>query len=136
MRKNSTKLIILAVIALICVALFAFYNIQGSFSYAFPKRLERVAAMAITGTAIAFASIIFQTVTHNRLLTPSMIGVDSMYEVVQTIIFFFAGTASIFVVNRYLNFGASIIAMILFATDGSLCIIEGRGGVQPWKFKL
>ena len=71
--------------------------------------------MAITGTAIAFASIIFQTVTHNRLLTPSMIGVDSMYEVVQTIIFFFAGTASIFVVNRYLNFGASIIAMILFA---------------------
>ena len=114
MRKNSTKLIILAVIALICVALFAFYNIQGSFSYAFPKRLERIAAMAITGTAIAFASIIFQTVTHNRLLTPSMIGVDSMYEVVQTIIFFFAGTASIFVVNRYLNFGASIIAMILF----------------------
>ena len=115
MRKNSTKLIILAVIALICVALFAFYNIQGSFSYAFPKRLERIAAMAITGTAIAFASIIFQTVTHNRLLTPSMIGVDSMYEVVQTIIFFFAGSASIFVVNRYLNFGASIIAMILFA---------------------
>ena len=44
-----------------------------------------------------------------------MMGVDSMYEVVQTIIFFFAGSASIFVVNRYLNFGVSIIAMILFA---------------------
>lgn len=115
MRKNSTKLIILAVIALICMALFAFYNIQGSFSYAFPKRLERIAAMTITGTAIAFASIIFQTVTHNRLLTPSMIGVDSMYEVVQTVIFFFAGSASIFVVNRYLNFGVAIVAMILFA---------------------
>ena len=115
MRKNSTKLIILAVIALICMALFAFYNIQGSFSYAFPKRLERIAAMAITGTAIAFASIIFQTVTHNRLLTPSMIGVDSMFEVVQTMIFFFAGSASILVVNRYLNFGLSIIAMVLFA---------------------
>ena len=59
MRKNSTKLIILAVIALICMALFAFYNIQGGFSYAFPKRLERVVAMVITGTAIAFATYHF-----------------------------------------------------------------------------
>ncbi|MER1986285.1 MAG: iron chelate uptake ABC transporter family permease subunit [Solibacillus sp.] len=115
MRKNSTKLIILAVIALICMALFAFYNIQGGFSYAFPKRVERLVAMVITGTAIAFATVIFQTVTHNRLLTPSMMGVDSMYEVVQTIIFFTVGSASIFVVNRYLNFSLSIIAMVLFA---------------------
>lgn len=115
MRKNSTKLIFLAIIALVCIALFAFYNIQGGFSYAFPKRLERIAAMVITGTAIAYATVTFQTVTHNRLLTPSMMGVDSMYEVVQTIIFFFAGSASIFVVSRYLNFGLSILAMVIFA---------------------
>mgnify|MGYP003408483483 FL=1 len=115
MRKNSTKLIILAVIALVCMALFAFYNIQGSFSYAFPKRLERLAAMVITGTAIAYATVIFQTITHNRLLTPSVMGIDSMYEVVQTLIFFTAGSASVFVVNRYLNFSVAIIAMVLFA---------------------
>ncbi len=115
MQKNRFKLIILAVIALIFMALFAFYNIQGGFSYAFPKRLERLAAMVITGTAIAFASVIFQTVTHNRLLTPSVMGIDSMYEVVQTIIYFTLGSASIFVVSRYLNFGLSIVAMVLFA---------------------
>ena len=44
-----------------------------------------------------------------------MIGVDSMYEVVQTVIYFFAGSASILVVNRYLNFGISLLFMILFA---------------------
>ncbi len=115
MRKNSTKLIILAVIALACIALFSLWNIQGAFSYAFPRRLERVYAMVITGTAIAFATVIFQTVTHNRLLTPSMMGVDSMYQVVQTVIYFFLGSASVFVVSRYLNFGISIIAMVLFA---------------------
>ena len=115
MRKNSTKLIILAVLALISIALFSLWNIQGAFSYAFPRRLERVFAMVITGTAIAFATVMFQTVTHNRLLTPSMLGVDSMYQVVQTVIYFFLGSASIFVVSRYLNFGVSIVAMILFA---------------------
>ena len=115
MRKNSTKLMVLAVIALACMALFAFYNIQGSFSYAFPKRVERLVAMVITGTAIAYATVIFQTVTHNRLLTPSVMGVDSMYEVVQTVIYFTAGSASIFVVSRYLNFSLSIVAMVVFA---------------------
>lgn len=115
MRKNRNQLIILAVIALIFMGLFSFYNIQGGFSYAFPKRLERLAAMVITGTAIAYASVTFQTVTHNRLLTPSVMGIDSMYEVVQTVIYFTLGSASIFVVSRYLNFGTSIIAMVLFA---------------------
>ena len=115
MRKNSVKLLILLVIAIAAVIGYLFYNIQGPFSYAFPRRLERVYAMIITGTAIAFATVIFQTVTHNRLLTPSMMGMDSMYEVVQTCIFFFLGSASAFVVDRYLNFGVSIIAMVFFA---------------------
>lgn len=115
MRKNSTKLIILFVLALISIALFSLWNIQGAFSYAFPRRLERVFAMVITGTAIAFATVMFQTVTQNRLLTPSMLGVDSMYQVVQTVIYFFFGSASILVVSRYLNFSISILAMVLFA---------------------
>ena len=115
MQKNSTKLIVLSIIALACIALFCFWNIQGAFSYAFPRRLMRAFAMVITGTAIAFATVIFQTVTHNRLLTPSMMGIDSMFEVVQTVIYFTLGSASIFVVSRYLNFSISIVAMVLFA---------------------
>ena len=115
MRKNSTKLIILSVIALIFILLFAFYNIQGGFGYAFPRRLIRIGAMVITGIAISYATIMFQTITHNRILTPSIMGVDSMYEVVQTIIFFVLGSASIFVVNQFLNFGMAIIAMVIFA---------------------
>ncbi|MBM7609590.1 iron complex transport system permease protein [Lysinibacillus composti] len=115
MRKNSTKIIILAVIALIFILLFAFYNIKGGFGYAFPRRLIRIGAMVITGIAISYATIIFQTITHNRILTPSIMGIDSMYEVVQTVIYFVLGSASIFVVNLYLNFGTAIIAMLLFA---------------------
>ena len=115
MQKNSTKLLILAGIAILCVIGFLFYNIQGSFSYAFPRRLVNVGAILITGVAIAYATVMFQTVTQNRILTPSMIGVDSMYEVVQTLIYFIAGSASIWVVDRYLNFGVSIVVMVLFA---------------------
>ena len=115
MLKNSTKLLILAVIAILCIICFLFYNIQGGFSYAFPRRLIHIGAIVITGIAIAYATVMFQTITQNRILTPSIMGIDSMYEVVQTLIFFALGSASIWVVDRYLNFGAAISAMILFA---------------------
>ena len=33
MRKNSTKLIFLAVLAIICILLYGFYDIKGGFDY-------------------------------------------------------------------------------------------------------
>jgi iron complex transport system permease protein len=115
MRNNKTKLIILAVLALICMLLYAFYDIKGGFGYAFPRRVIRMLAMIVTGIAISYSTVVFQTITHNRILTPSVMGLDSMYEVVQTLIYFFAGSMSIWVLNEYLNFSVALIAMILFA---------------------
>lgn len=113
--RNSTKLIMLAVIAIVCILLYGFYDIKGGFDYAFPRRMIRVTAMVVTGIAIAYSTVVFQTITRNRILTPSVMGLDSMYEVVQTIIYFFAGSLSVWVLNKYLNFGAAIFAMVLFA---------------------
>jgi iron complex transport system permease protein len=113
--RNSTKLILLAVISIICILLYGFYDIKGGFDYAFPRRMIKVTAMVVTGVAIAYSTVVFQTITQNRILTPSVMGLDSMYEVVQTLIYFFAGSMSIWVLNKYLNFGAAILAMVLFA---------------------
>ncbi|MFC4387104.1 iron chelate uptake ABC transporter family permease subunit [Gracilibacillus marinus] len=113
--RNSTKIIILFVLAILSVLLYGFYDIKGGFDYAFPRRMIRVGAMVITGIAISYSTVVFQTITHNRILTPSMMGIGSMYEVVQTLIYFFSGSMSIWVINKYLNFGAAITAMVVFA---------------------
>lgn len=115
MRKNSTKLFFLMILVIICILLYGFYDIKGGFDYAFPRRIIRIAAMIVTGVAISYATVVFQTITRNRILTPSVMGLDSMYEVVQTLIYFFAGSMSVWVLNRYLNFGVAIVAMVLFA---------------------
>lgn len=115
MRKNSMKLLVLAVLAIISILFYGFYDIKGGFDYAFPKRMTRVAAMVITGIAISYSTVVFQTITHNRILTPSVMGLDSMYSVVQTLIYFFAGSLSVWVLNPYLNFGTAIVAMVFFA---------------------
>ena len=52
-------------------------------------------AMILTGGAIAFSSLIFQTVTNNRILTPSILGIDSLYVLLQTSVVFLLGSSAV-----------------------------------------
>ena len=132
--RNSTKLIILTVFAAIFCALYLFQGLNGSFDYALPRRGIKVMAMAITGVAIAYSTVIFQTITHNRILTPSIMGLDSLYLLLQTAIIFFLGSGHMIIVNKQVNFILSVSAMIVFALI--LYRFLFKGGKQPIYFLL
>ena len=73
--------------------------------------------MILTGAAIAFSTIVFQTITNNKILTPSIIGLDSLYMLIQTfLVFAFGSTSSL--MSKNINFFISIGLMVLFV--GSL----------------
>ncbi len=113
--RNSTKMIILGALALLFCGLYLFQGLNGSFDYALPRRGIKVLAMVITGVAIAYSTVIFQTITHNRILTPSIMGFDSLYLLLQTVGIFFLGSAHVTIVNKHVNFILSVAAMIVFA---------------------
>jgi len=132
--RNSTKLIILSVLAAAFCALYLFQDLNGSFDYALPRRSIKVIAMALTGVAIAYSTVIFQTITHNRILTPSIMGLDSLYLLLQTVVIFFLGSDHITIVNRHVNFILSVSTMIVFALILYRFLFK-RGG-QPIYFLL
>lgn len=113
--RNSTKILILTGLAVMFTCLYLFQGLNGSFDYALPRRGIKVLAIAITGCAIAYSTVIFQTITHNRILTPSIMGLDSLYLLLQTAIIFFLGSGHIAIANKNVNFIISIIAMVIFA---------------------
>ncbi|MBP1913851.1 iron complex transport system permease protein [Lederbergia galactosidilyticus] len=113
--RNSVKISILVLVAAGCCGLYLFHNLNGSFDYALPKRTIKIAAMVITGIAIAYSTVVFQTITHNRILTPSIMGLDSLYLLIQTFAIFFLGSDHITIVNKQVNFLLSVTAMIIFA---------------------
>ncbi|MCE8471210.1 iron chelate uptake ABC transporter family permease subunit, partial [Rhodovulum sulfidophilum] len=47
------------------------------------RRLIRLGAMAVGGTGIAMAAILFQTVARNRILTPAIMGYEAAYLLLQ-----------------------------------------------------
>lgn len=126
---DKKKLYILGIVAVFVIGLFLFEGLNGiNWDYNLSKRIPKVIAIAITGGSIAFSSMIFQTVTNNRILTPSILGLDSLYMFVQTISVFLFGASSIFMINRNVNFMVSVTIMlvgtlvlykILFKKDGN-----------------
>lgn len=132
--RNSTKLIILTVLAAFFCGLYLFHGLNGSFDYALPRRGIKVLAMIITGVAIAYSTVIFQTITHNRILTPSIMGLDSLYLLLQTVVIFFLGSGHVTVVNKHVNFILSVATMIVFAL--LLYRFLFKSGRQPIYFLL
>jgi iron complex transport system permease protein len=113
--RNSVRMAILIIIAAGCCAMYLFHELNGSFDYALPRRATKVIAMVLTGLTIAYATVVFQTITHNRILTPSIMGLDSLYMLLQTLVIFFLGSDHLIVVNKQVNFSISVVAMIVFA---------------------
>ncbi len=113
--RNHTKMLILIGLAVASILLYVFYELNGNYHYAFPRRLIKVVAMSLTGIAIAYSTVVFQTITHNRILTPSVMGLDALYMMVQTFIYYFFGSMSIFVISAQYNFLLAVSAMVVFA---------------------
>lgn len=115
--KDKRSIIILSVLVLVLVSSFLFIGVNSiNLKYALYRRIPKIYAMILTGGAIGFSSLIFQTVTNNRILTPSILGIDSLYVLLQTTVVFLLGSSSAIMSNGNINFIISIVAMLLFSS--------------------
>ena len=115
MRRHKV-LIILIVLVVVSSFLFLMYGLNpNSYQYALSLRVTKLIAIALTGSGIALSSVIFQTVTNNRILTPSVLGLDSLYNLFQTLIVFVFGSLNIALAGSNINFLFSAALMIIFS---------------------
>ncbi|MFL1676836.1 iron chelate uptake ABC transporter family permease subunit [Paenibacillus thiaminolyticus] len=106
---------VLAVLALTLIGLFLFFKLGDNWDYVLPKRTIKVLAIVLTGASIAFATTVFQTITNNRILTPSILGLDSLYMLIQTIVIFVFGSKTLMMMNSNVDFLVSVGLMVVFS---------------------
>ncbi|MCD2138876.1 iron chelate uptake ABC transporter family permease subunit [Salinicoccus halitifaciens] len=116
LKDYKNKLLLgLSILTLLVTGFYLLYQIDMDiFFYQAPSRIRRVAAIVIVGVAIAVSTVIFQTIVKNRILTPSIMGLDSVYVFIQTTIVFLAGVSSPLLLNSQLNYFLSLIMLTLF----------------------
>ena len=115
--KHKKLLLALGIVAAILVTVFLLIGLNANnFDYALSRRIPKIIAMILVGISIGFSSLVFQTITNNRILTPSILGLDSLYVLLQTTLIFILGSGSGAVNGKNANFVISIIIMIIFSS--------------------
>ncbi|WP_086443631.1 iron chelate uptake ABC transporter family permease subunit [Candidatus Enterococcus lemimoniae] len=116
-QSSAVKVILLLIAVIAVCALYLSYKTYGNWAFALELRGKKLLAFVFVGIAATFSTISFQTMTQNHFLTPNILGLDSLYVFIQTLLFFFLGgqqllgneTIATFLLNVLLMVSASIM---------------------------
>ena len=114
-RRPTGRLALMTAAALALVALYLFGDLGGNVSYLLGRRTVTVATLVLVATAIGVSTVLFHTVTANRILTPSIMGLDSLYLALQTAAVFFLGVPATTAAPAPLQFAVELVAMVGFS---------------------
>lgn len=128
-RRLKTSMVVLAGLVLLFIGLYQFAFVNPKFfAYAMGLRLPRLAVILIAGFAISAAAIVFQTIIRNTIVTPCLLGMNSLYLLIHTAVVFFLGSGSLFAVNPVYAFAADVIVMGVVAGFIYYTIFQKTGG--------
>ncbi len=128
-RRLKTSMVVLAGLVLLFIGLYQFAFVNPKFfAYAMGLRLPRLAVILIAGFAISAAAIVFQTIIRNTIVTQCLLGMNSLYLLIQTAVVFFLGSGSLFAVIPVYAFAADVIVMGVVAGFIYYTIFQKTGG--------
>lgn len=119
--SNRKTVWLLLGIAVLCVVFFMTFNLKGNISYILTHRTWIVLTMILVAFSAATSTLLFQTVTNNRILTPSIMGFESLFVLIQTVVIFFIdaqGIPYIGIVGKFIFESLLLILFSLFLYRG------------------
>ncbi len=117
---NRRKIMIMAFLVLLLGIAYMLVEVnfenEKLFRYAMRIRAPKLAVMLIVSIAIGGASIVFQSIINNTIVTPCLLGMNSLYTLIHTAVVFFAGSGSFLAVNANVSFAMDLVLMGFAAT--------------------
>lgn len=119
-HANIRKLIILCLFVLAAAILYLLFDLHFDqpklMQYALKIRFPKLLVMLISAFSVGAASIVFQSVINNTIVTPCLLGMNSLYTLIHTAVVFFIGSGSLLAHNANLAFTVDLLLMGLTAT--------------------
>ncbi|MGH1464799.1 MAG: iron chelate uptake ABC transporter family permease subunit [Cognatishimia sp.] len=86
-----TRLLLLVGVLLLAVTAFMTLGARGNWDFVIPFRGIKLVALITFAVSVSISTVVFQTLTANRILTPSIMGFDALYVMIQTVLVFLLG---------------------------------------------
>lgn len=124
MSAAERRVWLAAGLALLCAAAFMTVGLRGNLAFVLELRVLKLLALVQVAVAVAVATVLLQTVTGNRILTPSIMGLDALYLLGQTAMVFLLGGLGFAGVDPRLKFLSALLAMVGIAAAVFLPILR------------
>ena len=119
-RSNTRKFMILGIIVLLAVIGYMTVGVHFEnpklWRYSMKIRTPKLIVMLIVAFAIGAASLVFQSIINNTIVTPCLLGMNSLYTLIHTAVYFFAGATSALANSANLAFAVDLVLMGAIAT--------------------
>lgn len=113
-RRRRRVLVVLSALVATSCALFLVVDVQVPWDFVLPLRGRRLAALVVVGVAVGTSTVVFQTVTANRILTPSIMGFDALFVLVQTLAVATLGSFALLSADPRLRFAVEVVVLLGF----------------------
>ncbi|MEG0539605.1 MAG: iron chelate uptake ABC transporter family permease subunit [Comamonas sp.] len=111
-ERRSVRLATLAVMAVMAVLAFMTLGVEADWAFVLQHRGTKVVTMVIVACALGMSTVVFQTVTHNTILTPAVMGLDALYLFLQAVLVLVLGSVGVVGMGVLPKFAMEIALMV------------------------
>lgn len=95
------RMAILFAALLIFIALYLTWDMKAGWEFTLRFRGKKLLTLLLVGFSISSATLLFQTISHNRILTPGILGFDALYVLLQSLLIMTLGVIGFNSFNPY-----------------------------------
>lgn len=136
--KKEEKRYWILLITLIAMGAFASYGLlvynnpvpiySPSFIPVVRRRMVALVAMVIAAICQSLSTVAFQSITNNKVITPSLLGFEALYSTINTSTMFFFGASTFISVTGLGSFLFQVVAMVLMCLILYGWLLSGKYG--------
>lgn len=123
----ARRLLLLSALVLVLMTIFMTIGLKGNIGYILMHRGHILATMVLVAFASGIGTLLFQTITQNRILTPSVMGLESLFVLLQTLLIFALDIGGLSMLGSVGRFLAEGLLLVTFATLLYRWLLDGSG---------
>jgi iron complex transport system permease protein len=113
--RPAVRVAVLGALVVVLALGYLFTDVPGSLAFALEIRGRSLLAMLVVATAVGVSTVVFHTITQNRILTPSIMGFDALYVLISTVLVFFSGSAAFMAADELTLWLVQVGVMVAFS---------------------
>ena len=113
--RGRNRLMVLVALSVLAVLAFMTVGVEADWAFVLEHRGIKVLTMLVVACALGMSTVVFQTVTHNTILTPAVMGLDALYLFLQAVLVLVLGSVGVVGLGVIPKFGLEIVLMVVLS---------------------